>query len=138
MTIAKVLAVYRPRPSSSLWSLRRGRCWSCPSRTCTGQPIGLVMGRGRASSKSIRCLPASLRQASAVRTTAIGLALTPADGVPIGESRWLCTTSSWGRGHPRLGDEVLPYSPTLTAASGGRGGCETATCGHDDARRRPL
>src|SRR5262245_17166786 len=74
----------RPRPSSSWWRLRRARCWSCPSRTCTGRTIGLVTRGGRASPKSIRCLPARLRQASAVRTTPIGLALTPVDGVPIG------------------------------------------------------
>src|SRR4030095_4267653 len=35
-------------------------------------------------STRIRCLPARLLQASAVRTTPIGLALTPVDGVPIG------------------------------------------------------
>jgi len=84
MTIAKVLAVYKTSPIVLVVESAEGTVLELPSRTCTGRAIDLVTGRGRASYKSIRCLPARLRQASTVQTAAIGLALTPVDGVPIG------------------------------------------------------
>ena len=90
MTIAKVLAVYKTSPIVLVVESVESTVCDLSLTDLHAGAIGLVTGRGGASSRSIGCLPANLRQASTGRPTAIGLALPPGDGVPIGAApvRW--------------------------------------------------
>jgi hypothetical protein len=64
MTIAKVLAVYKTSPIVLVVVSVESTVCDLSLTDLHAGAIGLVTGRGGASSRSIGCLPASLRQAS--------------------------------------------------------------------------